>query len=109
MKFATYLSEVKAELQKATWPWDPKEKGFKKYKELTDSTIVVFIAMILMAGFVAFIDFAMRHVEVDPFEDINRRIGRTERQSQIAGGNRHVVVDLRSDRRHRVCHSAQMG
>ena len=62
MKFATYLSEVKAELQKATWPWDPKEKGFKKYKELTDSTIVVFIAMLLMAGFVAFIDFAMRHV-----------------------------------------------
>ena len=62
MKIQKYISEVRAELQKATWPWDPKEKGFKKYKELVDSTIVVFIAMLLLAGFVAFIDFAMRQV-----------------------------------------------
>jgi len=62
MKISKYLQEVKGELQKATWPWDPKEKGFKKYKELTDSTVVVFIAMLLLAGFVAFIDFAMRHL-----------------------------------------------
>jgi len=62
MKIQKYMSEVRAELQKATWPWDPKEKGFKKYKELTDSTVVVFIAMLLLAGFVAFIDFAMRQV-----------------------------------------------
>ena len=25
-----YFGEVRAELKKATWPWDPKEKGFKK-------------------------------------------------------------------------------
>jgi preprotein translocase subunit SecE len=48
------------ELKKATWPWDPKEKGFAKYRELNDSTIVVFIAMILLGAFVAFFDFSFK-------------------------------------------------
>jgi len=58
-KVTQFLGEVKAELRKATWPWesDPKIKGFKKYKELIDSTVVVLIAMILLAGFVSFWDF----------------------------------------------------
>ena len=43
-----FLSEVKVELQKASWPWDPKERGFRRYKELTDSTLVVIIAMLLL-------------------------------------------------------------
>jgi len=32
-KSATFIHEVKAELRKASWPWDsdPKVKGFKKY------------------------------------------------------------------------------
>ena len=47
------------ELRKASWPWDPKERGFKKYKELTDSTVVVFIAMILLAAFVSLWDLLM--------------------------------------------------
>ncbi|MEZ5325430.1 MAG: preprotein translocase subunit SecE [Verrucomicrobiales bacterium] len=47
------------ELRKASWPWDPKERGFKKYKELTDSTVVVFIAMILLAAFVSAWDLLM--------------------------------------------------
>jgi preprotein translocase subunit SecE len=55
-----YWNEVVLELKKATWPWDPKEKGFAKYKELNDSTIVVFIAMLLLGGFVAFFDTAFR-------------------------------------------------
>ena len=55
-----YWSEVWLELRKATWPWDPKEKGFAKYKELTDSTIVVFIGMLLLGAFVSFFDFALR-------------------------------------------------
>jgi preprotein translocase subunit SecE len=55
-----YLSEVYLEMKKATWPWDPKEKGFAKYKELNDSTIVVFIAMLLMGAFVAFFDTVLR-------------------------------------------------
>ena len=61
-KTAKYLKEVRAELQKATWPWDSKESGFKRYKELTDSTVVVFIAMLLLGAFVAFIDIIMRNV-----------------------------------------------
>lgn len=61
-KTVRYIGEVKAELQKATWPWDPKAKGFKKYKELTDATIVVVIAMLLLAGFVSFNDFVMNQV-----------------------------------------------
>ncbi|BDS06360.1 hypothetical protein NT6N_14000 [Oceaniferula spumae] len=57
-KIATFIHEVKAELRKASWPWDndPKAKGFQKYKELIDSTIVVLIAMILLAGFVSLFD-----------------------------------------------------
>ncbi|HCC20177.1 MAG TPA: preprotein translocase subunit SecE [Verrucomicrobiales bacterium] len=57
-KIATFIHEVKAELRKASWPWDndPKAKGFQKYKELIDSTLVVLIAMILLAGFVSLFD-----------------------------------------------------
>jgi len=58
-KISTFVGEVKGELRKASWPWesDPKIRGFKKYKELIDSTIVVLIAVILLAGFVQFWDF----------------------------------------------------
>jgi preprotein translocase subunit SecE len=58
-KITGFIGEVKGELRKASWPWesDPKIKGFKKFKELIDSTIVVLIAMILLAGFVQFWDF----------------------------------------------------
>ncbi|NWK56497.1 preprotein translocase subunit SecE [Verrucomicrobiaceae bacterium N1E253] len=57
-KIATFIHEVKAELRKASWPWDndPKAKGFQKYKELVDSTIVVLVAMILLAGYVSLFD-----------------------------------------------------
>ena len=63
-KAFTFIGEVKSELRKAAWPWnpDPKVKGFKKYKELIDSTVVVIIAMLLLAGFVAFWDFIHRNV-----------------------------------------------
>jgi preprotein translocase subunit SecE len=54
-----FLSEVKAELQKASWPWDPNEKGVKKYRELIDSTSVVIVAMILLSGFVSLWDLVM--------------------------------------------------
>lgn len=57
-KISTFIQEVKTELRKASWPWenDPKVKGFKKYKELIDSTLVVLVAMILLAGFVSLFD-----------------------------------------------------
>ena len=58
-KTKNFFAEVKVELQKASWPWDPKEKGMKKYKELTDSTLVVIIAMLLLGGYVALFDFVL--------------------------------------------------
>ena len=61
-KVKNFFSEVKVELQKASWPWDPKEKGFKKYKELTDSTVVVIVAMLLLGGYVALFDFILVNV-----------------------------------------------
>ena len=57
-----FLSDVKVELQKASWPWDPKEKGAKKYKELTDSTTIVIIAMLLMSGYIAGWDFLLNFI-----------------------------------------------
>ena len=63
-KISNFLSEVKGELRKASWPWesDPKIKGIKKYRELVDSTVVVLIAMILLAGFVQLWDLI--HVQI---------------------------------------------
>ena len=58
-KVKNFLGEVKVELQKASWPRDPKEKGFRRYKELTDSTLVVVIAMLLLGGYVALFDFVL--------------------------------------------------
>ena len=55
----SFFSEVKVELQKASWPWEPKEKGVKKYKELIDSTLIVVIAMLLLAGYISGWDFIM--------------------------------------------------
>ena len=61
-KTKTFFSEVRLELQKASWPWDPKEKGMKRYKELTDSTLVAIIAMLLLGGYVALFDFILVNV-----------------------------------------------
>ena len=61
-KTKNFFSEVKVELQKASWPWEPKEKGMKRYKELTDSTLVVIIAMLLLGGYVALFDFVLVNV-----------------------------------------------
>jgi len=58
-RIRSFSGEVRGELRKASWPWesDPKIKGFRKYKELIDSTAVVLVAMVLLAGFVQFWDF----------------------------------------------------
>jgi preprotein translocase subunit SecE len=63
-KISTFIGEVKTELRKASWPWesDPKVKGFRKYKELIDSTIVVLVAMVLLAAYVALWDLINREV-----------------------------------------------
>jgi len=61
-KTKNFFSEVMVELRKASWPWDPKEKGFRRYKELIDSTLVVIIAMLLLGGYVALFDFVLVNV-----------------------------------------------
>jgi preprotein translocase subunit SecE len=61
-KVKNFFSEVKVELQKCSWPWDPKERGFRRYKELVDSTVVVVIAMLLLGGYVALFDFVLVNV-----------------------------------------------
>jgi preprotein translocase subunit SecE len=54
-----FLGEVRNELEKASWPWDSKEKGVRKYKELIDSTTVVVVAITLLSGYIAFWDIVM--------------------------------------------------
>jgi preprotein translocase subunit SecE len=54
-----FYHEVLTELSKASWPWDPKERGFKRYKELVDSTMVVTVAMLLLAGYISFCDLCL--------------------------------------------------
>jgi preprotein translocase subunit SecE len=61
-KTKNFFNEVKVELQKASWPWEPQEKGFRKFKELFDSTGVVLISMLLLGGFVSFFDFVLVNV-----------------------------------------------
>ena len=61
-KTKSFVNEVWVELQKASWPWEPKEKGFKKYKELVDSTVIVVIAMLLLSGYIAFWDFILNFI-----------------------------------------------
>ena len=57
-----FVGEVKVELDKCSWPWDPNLTGFKKYKELLESTIVVVISVVLLAGFVTTCDFLLAHL-----------------------------------------------
>lgn len=66
-RIISFSGEVRGELHKASWPWesDPKIKGLRKYRELVDSTTVVLIAMILLAGFVQAWDFL--HVQIVTF------------------------------------------
>ena len=57
-----FVSEVKVELDKCSWPWDANLGGFKKYKELIESTVVVIISVVLLAGYVTTWDFLLSHV-----------------------------------------------
>jgi preprotein translocase subunit SecE len=61
-KVRKFFGEVRTELGKAQWPWDPNEKGFKRYKELMDSTMVVLIAMLILGGYIAFFDFILINI-----------------------------------------------
>ena len=61
-KTKNFFSEVRAELGKASWPWESRDKGIRRFKELTDSTLVVIIAMLLLGGYVALFDFVLVNV-----------------------------------------------
>jgi len=61
-KTRKFFGDVGLELKKTSWPWDAKEKGFKKFKELFDSTVVVIVAVVLLGAWVAFWDFMMANV-----------------------------------------------
>jgi preprotein translocase subunit SecE len=57
-----FVGEVRVELDKCSWPWDPNQTGLKKYKELIESTVVVIISVVLLAGFVTSCDFLLTHL-----------------------------------------------
>jgi preprotein translocase subunit SecE len=57
-----FVGEVKIELDKCAWPWDPNLTGFKKFKELRDSTVVVILSVVLLAGFVTSSDWLLTHL-----------------------------------------------
>jgi preprotein translocase subunit SecE len=57
-----FVGEVRVELDKGSWPWDPAQSGFKKYKELIESTVVVIISVVLLAGFVTSCDWILTHL-----------------------------------------------
>ena len=57
-----FVGEVRVELDKCSWPWDPNQTGFKKYKELRDSTVVVILSVIMLAGFVTSSDWVLTHL-----------------------------------------------
>jgi preprotein translocase subunit SecE len=62
LRVFTFISEVRVELEKCSWPWDPNQTGLKKYKELIESTAVVVVSTILLAGFVTTSDLVLAHV-----------------------------------------------
>lgn len=63
-KISQFIAEVKGELKKTSWPWetDPKVKGFKKFRELWGSTLVVLVAMVFLGAFVASFDIILHNV-----------------------------------------------
>ena len=90
-KVKTFFNEVKVELQKASWPWDPKEKGFRKYKELSDSTLVVVVAITAAAavsGIAPLFNLYEQDFECQPFvgedaREVNELFENVEQRSLL--------------------------
>jgi len=59
---AKFLGEVRGELVKCSWPWDPTETGVKKYRELIDSTAVVAMTTLVLAAYTSGFDFLITRV-----------------------------------------------
>jgi len=56
-RWTRFLREVRTELGKCSWPWDPEQTGLRKYKQLIDSTVVVIVSTILLAGYITGFDY----------------------------------------------------
>ncbi len=54
-----FVGEVRTELAKCTWPWDPMQKGMRRYKELIDSTVVVIVSMLLLGAYTSAFDYIL--------------------------------------------------
>lgn len=61
-RIRSFIIEVGLELGKCSWPWDTRQTGFKRYKELIDSTVVVVVSSLLLAAFVTSSDFLLVQV-----------------------------------------------
>ena len=57
-----FLTEVRGELVKCSWPWDPTETGVKRYRELIDSTAVVAMTTLVLAAYTSGFDFLITRV-----------------------------------------------
>ena len=63
-KISQFINDVKVELKKTTWPWDSdsKVKGFKKFRELWGSTLVVLVAMLFLGAYVTSFDIILHNI-----------------------------------------------
>jgi len=61
-RISKFVVEVKGELVKCSWPWDPSESGMKKYRELIDSTTVVALTTLVLAAYTSGFDFLISRV-----------------------------------------------
>jgi len=61
-RVGAFLVEVLGELKKCAWPWEPQEKGARRYRELIDSTVVVAISSVMLAALVTLADFLLVRV-----------------------------------------------
>jgi preprotein translocase subunit SecE len=54
----TYAMQVREELVKCTWPWDPNLDPLnpRKYRQLTEATVVVIVLTVMMAGLISVAD-----------------------------------------------------
>lgn len=57
-----FVGEVRAELMKCSWPWDPAETGVRKYRELIDSTAVVATTTLVLSAYTSGFDFLITRV-----------------------------------------------
>ncbi|MFQ3670236.1 MAG: preprotein translocase subunit SecE [Verrucomicrobiia bacterium] len=56
-RILTFGEQVVAELKKCSWPWDLEQTGFRRFKNLIDSTVVVSVVTLLLAAYTTIFDF----------------------------------------------------